>query len=164
MKAALLIIDLQKAYYTDEQVGQMDQAAWYIREALKLFRGNNLPIVWIQDVDSLGGVVPGTEGFEMIDVLGGRQESEYSVYKYYGNSFNKTNLAELLANHGVDTVVLAGYCAEYCVFNTYRGAMDQDLTPVLLRDAIVSGDSDNLRFIMKLCDSVSLNILAKVLG
>jgi nicotinamidase-related amidase len=41
---------------------------------------------------------------------------------------------------------MAGYCAEYCVLSTYRGAIDLDLNPILLRDALASGSEGKYPF------------------
>jgi hypothetical protein len=49
------------------------------------------------------------------------------------------------------------------VLSTYRGALDLDLTPVLLRGAIASGDQGNLGFVLKLCDVATFRFLKKAL-
>ena len=161
MKMALLVIDLQKAYYP-EAAASMDSACRYINGILPLFRAKGLPVVWIQHVDEGDGAVEGKPGFDLIDALK-PLAGEIRVSKRYNNSFNKTSLASILAEAGVETVVVAGYCAEHCVLSTYRGAKDLDLTPVLLRGAIASGDAENLAFVEKVNDLVSYSFLAKVL-
>ena len=162
MKMALLVIDLQQAYHSGPDAASMDSACEYINAALPLFRGRDLPVIWIQHVDERDGAIQGSPGFEVIDKLK-PLPGEQRIAKRYNNSFNKTPLASLLAEAKVDTVLIAGYCAEYCVLSTYRGALDLDLTPVLLRGAIAGGDAANLGFVEKLCAVVSFGFLKKTL-
>jgi len=89
--------------------------------------------------------------------------SDLHITKTYGNAFNKTPLADELCALGVDTVILTGYCAEYCVLSTYRGAQDLDLTPIILRDTLASGSAENIAFVENINDSISFGALSKVL-
>ena len=163
MKPALMIIDLQKAFCTGESQKSMEEACEYINAILPVFREKGLPIVWVQHIDKEWGVIPGTEGFEFIDQLK-PEEGEYHIHKEYGNSFNKTSCHEILKEHGVDTIVITGYCAENCVLSTYRGALDLDLTPVILKNAIASGSKENLRFVQDISNVISFDILKKILS
>jgi nicotinamidase-related amidase len=162
MKMALLVIDLQKAYYKGADAASMDSAAEYVNAILPAFRAKGLPVVWIQHVDEDDGAVPGKPGFDLIDGLA-PLPGEPRIEKRYNNSFNKTGLASLLAKEGVDTVVISGYCAEACVLSTYRGALDLDLAPVLFRKAIASGSPENLAFVERISGLVSYGFLRKVL-
>ncbi len=162
MKLALMVIDLQKAFYNGESLESMDNACEYINAILPLFRKKGLPIIWVQDMDKEDGVVPGTEGFEFIDCLK-PENGEHRIHKEYGNSFNKTNVIEILNKNDIDTVVITGYCAEYCVLSTYRGALDHDLTPVILRNGIASGNKNNIRFVEDISNVISYGILRKIL-
>lgn len=162
MKTALMIIDLQKAFYNGEAQKSMDSACEYINAILPSFRNKGLPILWVQHINKGEGVVPGSEGFEFINCLK-PEEAEYRIHKEYGNSFNKTSCYEILKENAVDTVVITGYCAENCVLSTYRGALDLDLTPVILRNSIASGNSKNIKFVEDINEVISFGILEKIL-
>lgn len=162
MKPAFMIIDMQKEYFTGSSKESMTSASEYINEVVGYFRRKELPIIWVQDIDRDSGVVPGTDGFEIIDILE-RKEGDLYIHKEYGNSFNKTECSSILRKEGADVVIMAGYCAEYCVLATYRGAQDQDFTPVLLKNGIASGDPENLRFVEKISDTVSYKLIKKML-
>ncbi|MGL1892727.1 MAG: isochorismatase family protein [Spirochaetaceae bacterium] len=162
MKVAFMVIDMQKEYFKGSSKESMESAAEYINEVLEYFREKKLPIVWVQDIAKESGVVPGTKGFEVIDILN-KSDDELSIYKEYGNTFNKTECGGILKKEGVDVIVLAGYCAENCVLSTYRGALDLDFTPILLKDGIASGDAKNLEFVEKISDTVPYNIVKKLL-
>jgi len=164
MRAALLIIDLQKAYYSGYSKESMDSAVEYINEVIPYFREKELPIVWVQDIDESSGVIPETEGFEFIENLTKKIDGEISIYKKYGNSFNKTELFNILQKNRIDKVIISGYCAEYCVLSTYRGAKDLDLTPFILQNGIASGKEKNLEFVEKISDLVSYKFLKNSLS
>jgi len=162
MRLALMIIDLQKAYYVDDSKKSMDSACEYINAVIPLFRKKKLPIFWIQDVEAEDAVVPGSERFDLIDCLK-PEKDEYRIHKEYGNSFNKTKCIEILKEENIDTVIITGYCAENCVLSTYRGALDHDLTPVILKNGIASGNQDNLKFVEDISDIISYNMIKKLL-
>jgi len=161
MKLALMIIDLQKAYYQQESQKSIDSAVEYINAVLPWFRQKKFPVIWVQDVDTEDGVVPGEESFDLIDSLS-PLEGEYFIHKHYGNSFNKTNCAEIILENKVDMVIMTGFCAEYCVLSTYRGALDRDLTPVLLKNGIASVSPENLKMVEDISNIISYGVLKKM--
>jgi nicotinamidase-related amidase len=160
MKPALLIIDMQRVSYSGYSAESMDRAAAVINRAAELFRAKGLPVVWIQQ-DNGGSAVPGSRPFELIDALASR-DSEQRIVKRYENSFVKTGLAEYLAEQKADTPIVSGYCAEYCVLSTYRGARELDLTPLLLRGGVAGGSRENTLFVENLCEGLSPAALGKV--
>jgi nicotinamidase-related amidase len=162
MKPALLVIDLQNAFCRGESASQMAVAAEYINAALPLFREKKLPVVWIQHMDEEDGVVPGSPGFDFIPALK-PLEGEFRIYKRYGNSFNKTDLHGILQAQGVDTVIVSGYCAEYCVVSTLVGALDLEYSPILYRGGIASGNAENRLAVERAYDVVTYGALKKFL-
>jgi nicotinamidase-related amidase len=158
MKYALLVIDMQKVSYSGREKHFMDKAARKINEAAALFRSRGFPVVWIQQ-DNGKDAVPGKVNFEIIDTLKPLDE-EKRIVKHYLNSFNKTELLSFLQSQNVDIPVVTGFCAEYCVLATFRGAEDLDLAPLMLKGALASGKGKNIRFIEKLAKTVSLEELA----
>lgn len=157
-----MIIDMQKEFYQGETLSQMDAAAEYINYVLPKFEAKGLPIIWVQDVDEDDGVVPGTDGFEFIDSLAPKDGS-IRIHKRYGNSFNKTEVDSILKDAGVDTVIMTGFCAEFCVLSTYRGAKDLDYFPVILKNGIASTKEANKEFVENISETVTAGMLAKLL-
>jgi nicotinamidase-related amidase len=162
MKPALFVIDLQKAFYKGCARDSMDRACGCINPALQLFRSHKLPIVWVQHMDKADGLVPGVPDFGFVEALTVGQ-GESVIVKEYGNAFNRTGCASLLAELGVDTVILSGSCAEHCVLSTYRGAKDLDLTPILLSGALASDEEANIGFVERISEAVGLGALRKFL-
>jgi nicotinamidase-related amidase len=164
MKPALLVIDVQKAFFKhgSATAQSLNDAIEYINAAIALFRAKNLPVICVQDKEEESNVVPGTEGFDLPESLN-ILPSDLHVIKTYGNSFNKTELADALKALGVDTVIITGFCAEYCVLSTYVGARDHDLTPVMMRNALASGKPESIRFVENAYDVISYGALKKML-
>lgn len=164
MKPALLVIDVQKEFYKNSpQTAQsLKNAAEYINAAIALFRTKNLPIVCVQHMDEKEKLIPGEDGFELPEGLN-ILPSDICIHKTYGNSFNKTDLQGKLHELDVDTVIVTGYCAEFCVLSTYRGAKDLDLTPIILRGSLASDTQENIKFVENISDVISYGALKKVL-
>jgi nicotinamidase-related amidase len=162
MNIALLVIDMQKAFFTNAAKESMEKAAEYINYSVDLFREYNKKIFWIQDEDEEDGIIRETEGFEIIDLLK-PEENEHRIIKHYGNGFNKTELLEIIVKEKIDTIIITGYCAEYCVLATYRGALDNDLIPIILKNAIASGNKENIKFVENISDIITIKILKKLI-
>ena len=164
MKPALLVIDVQKAFFNDPTTAQsLDLAIETINAAIALFREKGLPVISVQHMDESTNLVPGQAGFDLPDTLN-ILPSDLHIHKTYGNSFNKTPLEDKLRELGVDTVIITGFCAEFCVLSAYRGAEDRDLTPILLREALASGVPENIKFVESISEIISYGALKKVLG
>ena len=164
MKPALLVIDVQKAFFNDPTTAQsLNNAIVYINAAIAMFRERHLPVVCVQHMNEDEKLMPGEEGFDLPDTLN-ILDTDLHICKTYGNSFNKTTLMDELRKLGVDTVIITGFCAEDCVLSTYRGAEDLDLTPIILRDSIASSSPENAQFVERISALISYSALKKVLG
>jgi nicotinamidase-related amidase len=164
MKPALIVIDVQKAFYQHNIINtqSLDDAVEYINYAITLFRQKELPIFCIQHVDPGDNLIPGVDGFDLPETLK-ILPTDIHIHKTYGNAFNKTPLEKYLAELEVDTVFLTGYCAENCVLSTCRGAEDLDLTPILIRGSLASGVPENIRFVENINALISIEALEKML-
>ena len=164
MKPALLVIDVQKAFFDiDAATTQaLNNAIEYINAAIAMFREKGLPVICVQHMNKEDGLVPGTEGFDLPEALK-ILPTDLHIVKTYGNSFNKTPLEGELRKLGVDTVIVTGFCAEYCVLSTCRGAEDVDLMPIVLRGSLASGSAENIRFVESIDDVISFQALKKVM-
>jgi len=164
LKPALLVIDVQKAFYEfgPATAQSLDSAIEYINEAMALFRKKGLPVICVQHLEEQDKLAPGEPGFDLPDKLK-VLPSDLHIHKAYGNAFNKTPLEVELRKLGVDTVIITGFCAEYCVLSTYRGAQDVDLTPIILRGSLASSVAENIRFVENINDVISYGALSKLL-
>ena len=164
MKVALLIIDVQRKYFRINQAcaDSLNSAIELINAAITLFRRKGLPIFVIQHKDEAENLVPSTADFEAPESLRIEPQDPH-VTKTYGNSFAKTGLAERLRELGVDTVIITGFSAEYCVLSTCRSAEDLDFKPIILRGAIASDNSEHIRFVEEITEIISYGALKTLL-
>ena len=110
MKPALLVIDIQKDFFTINHAcsDSLKSAIDYVNAAIDLFRKKNLPIVAIQHKNEEKGLVPGNPNFDMPESVK-VENQDIHIVKTYGNSFTKTGLTEKLKALGVNTVILTGF-------------------------------------------------------
>jgi len=164
MKPALLVIDVQNEFFNLNQAcsDSLKSAIEYVNAAIDLFRKKNLPIVIIQHKSEEQGLVPGKSGFDVPQSVK-LEPHDLRIVKTYGNSFIKTELAEKLRRLGVDTVIVAGFCAEFCVLSTYRGAQDCDFTPIILKGSLASDNAEHIRFVEEITETVSYGALKTLL-
>jgi nicotinamidase-related amidase len=164
MKPALLIIDVQKEFFNISQTcsDSLKSAVQYINATIALFRKKNLPIFVIQHRSDEEGLVPGKPSFDVPESLK-LEPQDTRIVKTYGNSFVKTGLAEKLRELGVDTVFLTGFCAEFCVLSTYRGAESLDFTPIIVRGSIASDNAEHIRFVEEINETISFGALKTLL-
>jgi nicotinamidase-related amidase len=165
MKPALLVIDIQKEFFNEDHITiqSLNNAMESINAAIELFREKNLPVISVQHINEDVNLIPGTAGFDLPDDLKILPD-DLHIHKKYSNAFNKTDLAEELQKINADPLILCGYCAEYCVLSTYRGARDLDFHPILLRDALASGDEENIKFVERISDTITLGALKSLLN
>jgi nicotinamidase-related amidase len=164
MRPALLVIDIQNEFFDINQAcsNSLKSAIEYINAAIDLFREKNLPIVVIQHKDEERGLVPGKPGFDVPKSVKLKPQ-DIRIVKTYGNSFTKTGLAERLRELQVDTVIVSGFCAEYCVLSTYRGAQDFDFTPIMLKGSLASENAEHISFVEEITEIISYGALKTLL-
>ena len=164
MKPALFVIDVQNEFFNFNQAcaDSLQSAIDHINWAIELFRKKNLPIIVVQQRDDEKGLVPGKPGFDVIASVK-LEPQDIRVVKTYGNSFAKTGLAEKLKGLSVDTVILTGFAAEFCVLSTYRGAQDLDFTPIILKGSLASDNAEHIRFVEEISETITLGALKTLL-
>jgi nicotinamidase-related amidase len=164
MKPALLVIDIQKDFYNISPVcsKSLDDAIENINPVIAFFREKGYPVICVQHLEPDDNLVPGEPGFDIPDSLE-ILPSDLHIHKTYRNSFNKTPLAGKLIELGVDTVFITGFCAEYCVLSTIRGAMDLDLTPIVIKNCVASDNLANITLVENIDDLVTFGALKRML-
>lgn len=163
MNYALLVIDLQKAFYGGYAKESMDAASESINAVIPYFRKTGSPILWIQHQGEKEGVLPGTADFELIDPLK-PEPGDFRIHKEHVNSFEETECAQILREHKTDIVVIAGFCAEYCVLSTYKGAAEEGFFPVILKNGIASGGKEGIEMVENQANLISHEVLQKLLA
>ena len=160
MKPALLVIDVQKQFFKSDPDTEksLNNAVQYIVPTIALFHEMKFPVVFVQHMEEEDGLLPGTEGFELPEAFD-VQTGDLRITKTYNNAFNKTELNENLRTLGVDTLIITGYCAEWCILSTIRGAWDLDYKTFILPGAIASGSKEAISFVENNHDVISFGAL-----
>ena len=166
MRPALLVVDLQQAFFARNETTRTSllNAVEYANAVMPLFRAKDLPVVCVIHREDEDGLVPGAPGFEPHQALR-FQPQDLRIIKRTSSAFaGGTGLADLLRSRGVDAVVIAGFCAEYCVLSTCRGAEDEGFKAMLLRDSLASGHPERIPVVEAINDSLSFGALKYLLG
>ncbi|MEC3978271.1 cysteine hydrolase family protein [Amycolatopsis sp. H20-H5] len=132
---ALLVIDVQNGVMAGTH--ERDTVVANIATLVDKAREEGAGIVWIQH--SGDQVEEGSTAWEYIPELT-RQETEPLVHKTFGDSFEDTELAELLADRGVGHLVVAGAQTDACIRATIHGAFARGYDVTLVGDAHTTED------------------------
>jgi nicotinamidase-related amidase len=162
IKPALLIIDVQKKYLSMIPQRDKELAFFFINHLIALFRKNDFPIIRIYHHDEQNGQGTGTELFEYPEEIKIRDEDE-QVIKTYSDSFNKTELADILKTHGSNTLFLCGLSAVGCVLATKTGAQNNDFRAFIVKDAIMSHNSEYTRYAEVMFDAVGFDAVELII-
>jgi nicotinamidase-related amidase len=164
MTPALLVVDMQNEFFAEGSpaAGSLASAAEHVNAAIRAFRRVGAPVVVVSDIEEPHRV-PGSEPFGLHASIAAAA-GDLHIDKRFDNAFWKTDLDEELRRRSVDMVIVSGFCAEYCVLGTYRGAYERGYAAAVLRGGIASPNADHLRMVEAICEVVSPGALAGLLG
>jgi nicotinamidase-related amidase len=162
MKPALLVIDIQNAFLPYMADHDKKLAPEMINFAIAQFRQSGYPVIRIYHTDPSFGPKPDTEPFEFPDSIA-IQPDDPKVVKNFPSAFKKTELETLLRGRGVNTLFLVGLSATGCVLATYHGAVERDFDVFMVRDALLSPDSEMTRAVERISETVSYGTLRVML-
>ena len=135
---ALVVIDVQNgvvggAYHRDEVVANISALVDRARE-------EGVPVIWVQHSDEQ--LEKGSEAWEYVPELA-REESEPLVHKTFGDSFEATELEEVLARAGIGHLIVAGAQTDACIRSTIHGAFTRGYDVTLVGDAHTTEDQSD---------------------
>jgi nicotinamidase-related amidase len=162
IKPALVIIDIQNVYISMVPEREKEVALYYINNLIGLFRSHGYPIIRVYHHDKEYGPKPGTEQFEFPSSVLIKPEDP-KVIKTYGNGFTKTDLDKVIKEKGSNTLFLCGLSAVGCVLATWIGAQDHDYKAFMVKNAIMSHNSDYTKNVEDMFDAVNYDIVKLIL-
>jgi nicotinamidase-related amidase len=162
IKPALLIIDIQNVYLSMVPEREKEVAMYYINGLIQLFRGNGYPVIRIYHLDRESGPKPDSEQFEFPNSVLIRDD-DAKVIKTYGNGFTKTDLDKIIREKGSNTLFLCGLSAVGCVLATWIGAQDHDYKAFMVKDAIMSHNSDYTNQVEDMFNAVGYDVVQLIL-
>lgn len=133
--SALLVIDVQNGVV--DGAYDRDRVVANIQALVERARRDGVSVVWIQH--SSDELQEGTEAWAYVPELV-RRDPEPLVHKTYGDSFEDTDLEEILAERGVGQLVVAGAQTDACVRSTIHGGLVRGYDVTLVADAHTTED------------------------
>ena len=132
---ALLVIDVQNGVV--EGAHDRDDVVANVATLVDEARASSVPIVWVQHNSEQ--LRQGTDPWRYVPELK-RDESEALVQKRFGDSFEDTDLEDILAAACVGHLVVAGAQSDACIRSTIHGAFTRGYDVTLVGDAHTTED------------------------
>ncbi|MFF1614078.1 cysteine hydrolase family protein [Amycolatopsis sp. NPDC058278] len=127
---ALLVVDVQNGVM--ETAHERETVLANIITLVDRARAAGTEVVWVQHTSE--ELPRGSRTWEYVPELV-RAEGEPLVHKEYGDSFEDTDLEEVLAARGVGSLVVAGAQTDACIRSTLHGALARGYDVALVADA-----------------------------
>ncbi len=127
---ALVVIDVQNGVM--ETAHDRETVLANIVSLVERARAAGTEVVWVQH--SSDELPRGSRPWEYVPELV-RREAEPLVHKRYGDSFEDTDLEEVLASRGIGSLVVAGAQTDACIRSTLHGALVRGYDVALVSDA-----------------------------
>lgn len=162
IKPALLVIDIQNAYLEMVPEQEKEVALYMINVCIDLFRSQGYPVIRIYHFSKEYGPEKGTEGFEFPESVKITPEDP-KVIKTYPDAFNKTELDQLIRDTGSNTLFLTGLSSVGCVLATWIGAQNHDYEAFMVKDAIMSHNSDYTNQVEDMFNAVGYDVIKLLL-
>ncbi len=132
---ALLVIDVQNGVVGEAY--DRDAVVANIVAAVDKARASDIDVVWIQhNSDELP---KDSDAWRYVPELA-RSDGEPLVQKFYGDSFEDTDLESVLAERGIGSLVVTGAQTDACIRSTLHGALARGYDAVLVSDAHTTED------------------------
>jgi nicotinamidase-related amidase len=132
---ALMVIDVQNGVVAGSH--DRDGVIGNINALVDKARAEDVPVVWVQHSDD--DLEKGSDDWRIVDELS-PGDGEPVVQKSYPDSFEATELEEVLSGRGVGRVVVTGAQTDECIRATLHGALVRGYDVTLISDAHTTED------------------------
>jgi len=132
---ALVVIDVQQGVVADAY--RRDEVVANIGALLEKARSADVPVVWVQHSDE--ELEQGSDAWQYVPELV-RSDAEPLVHKTHGDSFEGTDLEQVLAAARIGHLVVTGAESDACIRSTIHGAFTRGYDVTLVGDAHTAGD------------------------
>lgn len=134
-RTALLVIDVQKGVVAEAH--ERDAVVANIAALVDRAREEGVPVVWVQHSDE--DLVKGSDAWEYAPELI-RRDTEALIHKNFGDSFEETELEDVLAAAEAGHLVVTGASTDACIRSTIHGAFVRGYDVTLVGDAHTTDD------------------------
>lgn len=135
-ETALLVIDVQEGVVGAAHA--RDAVVANIGTMVDKARAAEVPVVWVQHSDDQG-LTQGSDAWRYVPelVMGA---GEPVVHKRYADSFEETDLEQVLADARVGRLVVSGAQTDECIRSTIHGGLTRGYDVLLVGDAHTTED------------------------
>lgn len=166
MKCALVIIDMQKAFFESEPLKtRQGGLVASCNELISSAHNHNIPIYTVRTIhsrsrdtwtlnmldDDQGFLFPDEEKSSYVDGLDTDDSKE--IIKTRDSSFWQTDLLSLLRSQGIETIVLCGVSTQLCITHTATDAYSANIRVELATDAIATHEPQLHEIFLKFLQS-----------
>ena len=132
---ALLVIDVQKDVTDGAQ--NRDAVVANIAALIDKARAEDVAVVWIAHNDD--GMPRDSDQWQYVEELV-RADDEPLVHKAFGDSFEDTDLEDVLGERGIGRLVVTGAQSDACIRSTLHGGLARGYDVTLVSDAHTTQD------------------------
>lgn len=132
---ALLVVDVQNGVVG--AAAHRDDVIANIRQLVDRARAADVPVVWVQH--SADDLEQGSEAWQVVPALP-IADAEPVVHKRFGDSFEATDLEQILADRGIGHLVVTGAQSDACIRSTIHGGFTRGYDVTLVADAHTTED------------------------
>jgi len=132
---ALIVIDVQNDVVA--KAFKRNQVISNIAQLVSDARSQQIPVVWVQHSDD--ELVKDTLGWEYVAELQSAQ-GESVIHKSFGDSFEGTDLEDVLSELKVGKLIVCGAQTDACIRSTLHGAIARGYDATLVSDAHTTDD------------------------
>jgi len=132
---ALLVVDVQNGVV--EGAHERDAVVANIGTLVEAARKARVPVIWVQHSDE--GLARGSEEWRIVPELH-PDDTEPLIEKRYGDSFEDTDLEEVLSGLRVGRLVVTGAQTDACIRSTLHGGFVRGYDALLVSDAHTTED------------------------
>lgn len=161
IRPALLVIDVQNAYYKSMDQSDIEKPVRLINGYVDYFKSLEIPIIYIYHQDKKYGPPTDSKEFQFIDEIV-VPEDAIKVTKHYGNAFNQTDLDEKLKELDCNTLFICGLSATGCVMATSVGAMDNDYNFFWIEGATMSPNKENTKVMEDVFETIGFTAIKAI--
>ena len=132
---ALLVVDVQTGVV--EGAHERDAVVANVGSLVEKARQEQVPVVWVQHSDE--GLARESDEWQIVPELT-PGDAEPLIEKNYGDSFEDTNLENVLSGLGVGRLLVVGAQTDVCIRSTLHGALVRGYDATLVSDAHTTED------------------------
>jgi len=147
MRRALVVIDVQNEYFTGQMKIEYPPLAVSlpnIARAMDAAHAADIPVVVVQHDGPEQSPIfaKGSDGWQLHAEVA-KRPAAHNINKRFASVFTGTDLAQWMADNGIDTLTIVGYMTHNCDGATIYEAAHKGLTVEFLSDASGSPSYEN---------------------